>query len=122
MTRLWRGGRADPYLIVVDGKIGGYGGRLERLPQKPADGVFTPLPHVRAAALPMFRELLAVSQATQIEAQTNIPWMLLMLYDCAKNITSESILFQDAFTTGLVCPKRRVPTGHAGRQDLHPSQ
>jgi GNAT superfamily N-acetyltransferase len=48
--------------------------------------------------------MLAVSQATHIEAQTNLPLMLLMFYDCAENITSEAILFQDTFTTHLTCP------------------
>jgi GNAT superfamily N-acetyltransferase len=65
---------------------------------------FYTLPHVRSRALPMFRELLTASQATHIEAQTNSLLMLLMLYDCAKNITAESILFHDAFVTHLACP------------------
>jgi GNAT superfamily N-acetyltransferase len=30
--------------------------------------------------------------------------MLLMLYDCAANITSDTILFADAFPTYLTCP------------------
>jgi GNAT superfamily N-acetyltransferase len=30
--------------------------------------------------------------------------LLLMLYDCATNITAEAILFEDAFTTHLSCP------------------
>jgi len=64
----------------------------------------------------MFRELLIAGQATHIEAQTNNPLMLLMLYDCAKNITAENILFQDAFDASLVCPngafRRATPEDH----------
>jgi GNAT superfamily N-acetyltransferase len=30
--------------------------------------------------------------------------MLLMLYDCAQNITSDTIIFADAFTSSLTCP------------------
>jgi Acetyltransferase (GNAT) family len=96
-------GMADPYLILVNDRIGGYGAvwnkhEIGRLME------FYTLPAVRGAALPMCRELLAVSQATHIEAQTNMPLMLMMLYDCAKNITTESLLFQDAFTSNLQCP------------------
>jgi GNAT superfamily N-acetyltransferase len=94
---------ADPYLILVDGRVGGYGavwnqhdpGRLSE---------FYVLPHLRPFALPMYRELLAVSAATSVEAQTNMPLMLLMLYDCGKNITTDAILFEDAITTHLQCP------------------
>jgi hypothetical protein len=53
----------------------------------------------------MFRELLLRSEATQIEAQSNIQLMLLMLYDFANNIKPEKVLFQDAFTTNLTCPR-----------------
>ena len=65
---------------------------------------FYTLPHMRRIALPMFQQLLTVSQATHIEAQTNIPLMLLMLYDAATNITAENILFHDAFLTHHPCP------------------
>ena len=70
----------------------------------------------------MFRELLDVSQTTHIEAQTNIPLMLTMLYDCAKNITDEKILFEDAFTTNLTCPNgvfRRATPEDAASVFLH---
>jgi GNAT superfamily N-acetyltransferase len=52
----------------------------------------------------MFRELLAVSAAKEIEAQTNSPLMLLMLYDWGVNIRPENVLFHDAFTTHLPSP------------------
>ncbi len=95
-------GLADPYLILVDGRMAGYGavrnkydiGRLME---------FYTVPHVRSRAQPLFRELLAISQATSMEAQTNMPLMLTMLYDCASDITTESILFQDASVTHLDC-------------------
>ena len=97
-------GFADPYLILVDGRLGGYGAiRITHDPGRLVE--FYTLPHVRSLALPMFRQLLAVGQATQIEAQTNILLMLTMLYDCAKEITTESILFHDILHTGLICPQ-----------------
>lgn len=100
---LLRRGLADPYLIVVEGRTAGYGGvrnkhDLGRLME------FYTLPQVRSRAQTLFRELLAVSQATSMEAQTNMPLMLTILYDCANDITAESILFADACVTNLACP------------------
>ena len=65
---------------------------------------FHTLPQHRADALPMFREVLTVSGATHIEAQTNMPLMVNMLYDCATDISDENILFEDGSTTNLSCP------------------
>jgi GNAT superfamily N-acetyltransferase len=98
-----RRGFSDPYLIHVDGRIAGYGLVANQHDPDTVDE-FYPLPAYRAAALPMFRQLLEVSQASKIRAQTNDRLMLLMLYDCAANITTDTILFEDAFTTHLTCP------------------
>src|SRR5689334_22631376 len=75
-------GLADPYIILLNGRIAGYGAVRNKYPKDQVTEFYT-LPQMRSFALPMFRELLSVSQAKQIEAQTNIPLMLLMLYDCA---------------------------------------
>jgi GNAT superfamily N-acetyltransferase len=96
-------GLADAYLILVEGRIGGYGAVSNKY-DKDRLIEFHTLPHLRRHALPMFRKLLAASRATSIVAQTNNPLMLLMLYDCAKNVTTEKILFHDALTTQLACP------------------
>lgn len=96
-------GLADPYSIMVDGRFGGYGAVSNRYGKGRLMEFYT-LPYLRSSAVPMFRELLAVSRGTHIEAQTNCPLMLLMLYDFAKNIRAENILFQDAFTTHLASP------------------
>lgn len=97
-------GMADPYLILVDGRIGGYGAVWNTTDSQGRVMEFYTLPAVRGASLPMFRQLLAASQATGMEAQTNIPLMLLLFLDCAQNVTSDIILFQDAGTTRLSCP------------------
>jgi GNAT superfamily N-acetyltransferase len=94
---------ADCYLINVAGRRAGYGAVRNKYDPGRLMEFYT-LPHVRNIAMPMFRELLTVSQATEIQAQTNIPLMLTMLFDCATGITQESILFADAFVTHLVCP------------------
>jgi GNAT superfamily N-acetyltransferase len=96
-------GLADPFLIQVNGRVGGYGAVSNKHDKGRAMEFYT-FPEVRGIALPMFREFLITSQATHIEAQTNAPLMLLMLFDCATNIAPEKVLFHDAFTTHLVCP------------------
>jgi GNAT superfamily N-acetyltransferase len=98
-----RRGFSDAYLIRVEDRIAGYGlVANQHWPETVHE--FYPLPDYRAVALPLFRELLEASQATQILAQTNDRLLLLMLYDCAANITSDTILFEDGFTTHLTCP------------------
>src|SRR5438093_12710666 len=74
-----RRGFSDAYLISVGGRTAGYGLIANRhWPQTVHE--FYPLPDHRAAALAMFRQLLEVSQAKKILAQTNDRWLLLMLY------------------------------------------
>jgi GNAT superfamily N-acetyltransferase len=98
-----RRGFSDAYLIHVDGRTAGYGLVANRhWPETVHE--FFPLPDYRAAALPMFRQLLEVSGATGILAQTNDRILSLMLYDCAENIISNTVLFEDGLTTHLTCP------------------
>jgi GNAT superfamily N-acetyltransferase len=114
-------GFSDPYLIHVGGRVAGYGLVANRHDPDTVDEFYV-LPAYQAAALPMFGQLLEVSRATSIRAQTNDRLLLLMLYDCATNITSDTILFEDAFTTQLVCPKgilRRVTEANKERLFEH---
>lgn len=105
-------GLADPYLILVGGQVGGYGAVANKYDKGRLVEFYT-LPHARGLALPMCREILGASEATHVEAQTNVPMMLLMLFDCATNVTAEKVLFHDAHATHLACPvgvfRRRVP-------------
>jgi GNAT superfamily N-acetyltransferase len=97
-----RRGFSDAYLIRVEGRLAGYGLVAHRYYPETVHE-FYPLPDYRAAALPMFRQLLEVSQAAKILTQTNDRLLLLMLYDCAAGITSEAILFEDGLTSHLTC-------------------
>ncbi len=105
-------GLADPYVIHVNGRLAGYGAVWNKYDPGRLMEFYT-VPHFRGLALPMFRELLIESRATQIEAQSNMPRMLLMLYDCATNIRAENVLFHDAFDSNLECSggifRRSVP-------------
>jgi len=94
---------ADPYLIHVNGRLAGYAGiALMYDPGRLME--YYIMPHLRSEALPIFREVLAATEATHMEAQTNMPLMLLMLHDCATNIRRDALLFEDAVTTNLTCP------------------
>ena len=96
-------GLADAYLLLLDGRVAGYGGVLNRYdPGRLTE--FYVLPHARARRLPLFRALLAASGATQIAAQTNDPGLLLMLYDFGRNVATDCILFHDAYRSALQCP------------------
>src|SRR5688572_3215127 len=97
-------GRAlsDPYLLNIDGHTVGYGLVANRYNRGAVDEFYV-APAYRGEALPLFRELVGVSGATGIRAQTNDPLLLLMLYDNARAIKAEAVLFTDAFTTSITC-------------------
>jgi FR47-like protein len=94
---------ADPILILVNGRIGGYGAlwnkyHVGRLME------FYVLPHFREIAHALAEQLLYESKATHIEAQTNMPMMLTVLHDFTISIEAENILFADDHETNLPCP------------------
>jgi GNAT superfamily N-acetyltransferase len=95
-------GFSDPYLVKVDGLIAGYGLVANRYDPDMVDEFYV-APAFRSEALPMFHQLLEVSGAKTIRAQTNDRLQLLMLYDCATNIKITNILFADAFRSALTC-------------------
>ncbi len=96
-------GLADPYLLLTDGEVAGYAGiwnkhylnRVMEIYMKPAH---------RPDAVRIFRKFLETTRPTHIEAQTNMPFALTMLYDWSTNLEVENILFGDAYTSDLKCP------------------
>ncbi len=50
---------------------------------------FHTLPEYRRWALPMYQRLIDIAGATEAEAQTNMPLMLLMLYDTCVDVRAE---------------------------------
>jgi GNAT superfamily N-acetyltransferase len=111
---------ADPYVILVDGRKAGYGGIRNRHDPGRLMEFYT-LPYIRGSAQLLFRELLDISQAVDMEAQTNMPLMVTMLFDFATDIVAESVLFQDAFITNLTCPngifRRAIPEDEGPDRD-----
>ncbi len=97
-----RRGIADPYLICDGERPLGYGGVWSKHnPDRIME--FFVLPAARQLETAMFRALILASGATHIEAQTNMPLMLTMLYDFGVDIAVENILFEDSLRTRLSC-------------------
>lgn len=95
-----RRGFTQSYLLQSDdgvlgyGSVGGPPGEARNIVKE----CFVRHPF-RGVALPLFRALVETSGAAVVEAQTNDRLLLLMLYDCAKEITTDTILFGDDTTT-----------------------
>jgi GNAT superfamily N-acetyltransferase len=102
-------GFGNLFLLRLNGRVAGYGfvmgyrGEPKDLVQE-----FYVLPALRGSALPMFLELIAVTGARRIEAQSNDILLTLMLYDCATEIASDRIVFHDALNTNLIAPGATV--------------
>jgi GNAT superfamily N-acetyltransferase len=98
-------GFTTSYLLRSAGQTVGYGS-VGGPPREAKDTLkeFFVLPAWRGAALPLFRQLVAVSGAKTVEAQTNDVLLTLMMFDCAIELVSETILFADAITTNVAAP------------------
>ena len=100
-----RRGFTSSYALRVRGDVVGYGsvGGAPRDEEHVVKEFFVRAPH-RADALPLFRALVAATAVLAVEAQTNDVLLLLMLLDCAADLTTETILFADGITTTLDAP------------------
>lgn len=96
-----RAGWTQPYEVEIAGAPAGYGSILVGGPWTGTRTVFEfyLIPRHRARMFDAFSSLLTTSKATAITAQTNDPLLTVMLHAWAKNIASESIVFEDKLTT-----------------------
>lgn len=95
-------GFTTSWLLQIHGEVVGYAA-VGGPPGSERDTIkeFHVVPLHRGESLPLFRRLIATSNARFIEAQTNDTLLSLMLRDCAVELTSETILFADAGLTRL---------------------
>lgn len=95
-------GWVDCYLLSIDGRGVGYG-LVGSVPPADRDTVteFYVVPMFRGAASPLFRRLVDVSNAANVELQSNDRLFTLMLYDTAEEIERHAVLFEDRLTTQL---------------------
>jgi len=120
-------GFTDSYLLRMKGTTVGYGS-LGGPPREAKDIVkeLFVLRAWRASALALFRELVAVSGARTIEAQTNDVLLTLMVFDCAVDLASETILFADALATTHPAPRgvtlRPVSRANPGKVFAHTTE
>lgn len=101
-----RQGWTESYVLEIGGSPAGYGSIVVGGPWKGTRTLFEffVAPPYRSRAFNLFDALLAASQATGINVQTNDALLTVMLHTWARNITSESIVFADELTTALAQP------------------
>jgi GNAT superfamily N-acetyltransferase len=98
-------GWTDSYVFTSGGIDVGYGSVKGReVADRDTAFEFFVIPPFRRQASTMFRELLAASSVTHIEAQTNDPLMSAMLFEFARNISADVMLFEAHLTTSHVVP------------------
>ncbi len=98
-----RPGWSLEYFLSANGAPVGYGSVAVAGPwkDKPTLCEFYVLPHARSRLFDLFYLLLATSQASRIETQSNDPLSTVMLHAFARDVSSESILFHDKLATAL---------------------
>lgn len=94
---------SNHYLLRMEGRVAGYGLVAHKHYPDTVNEFYVALRY-RSEALLLFRELLNVSQAKRIRAQTNDRLLTLLLYDCATDIECDANLFEDGVTTHLTNP------------------
>jgi GNAT superfamily N-acetyltransferase len=108
-------GWTTSYLVKMDGAEIGYGS-INGREIKDRDTVFEfyLVPPFRKFSSFICSELLAVSKAIYIECQSNDFLLSSMLYEFARNTTSEVMLFKDHVVTNLTVPGVVFRSKHEG--------
>jgi GNAT superfamily N-acetyltransferase len=106
-------GLANPYLIVKEGEVAGYGGVWnEHFPDRIME--FFVAEKWRPSASDLFLALVEASLATEAEAQTNLDLQHRMVLTHATNLNVENLLFGEGPETSLNLPnarfRARLPT------------
>jgi len=95
-------GWSDSYLLMVDGSSVGYGAIKGReIPQRDTVFEFFVALPFRKHASALFRAFLAAAGPQFIECQSNDPLLSSMLFEFARNVSADVILFEDHCVTQL---------------------
>lgn len=96
-----RPGWTREYLLCAGDAVAGYGSLAVAGPwtDKPTLYEFFVLPGYRLNVFALFQSLLDASGAVMIECQSNASLITAMLYTFARDVATESILFEDKITT-----------------------
>jgi GNAT superfamily N-acetyltransferase len=96
-----RPGWSKEYLLILDGTKVGYGSMAVGGPWQASPTLyeFFVLPQHRMQVFALFEGLLRSTKAMAIETQSNDVLLTILLHTFAREVVSESILFQDGLTT-----------------------
>jgi len=100
-------GWSEDYVFMIDGSKIGYGcvWGTDRREDRDTIFEFYLLQDYRKNADKIFEQFRSETVATMVEAQTNDPQLIEMLYKHTENIRAEAILFEDHFETNLHLPQ-----------------
>jgi len=102
-------GWTDSYLLKINDEPVGYGSVKGReIPDRDTVFEFFVLPPFRRKASEFFRRLLAAARPAFIECQSNDPLLFAMLFEFARNISADTVLFEDDYTTEFAIPGSSV--------------
>jgi RimJ/RimL family protein N-acetyltransferase len=92
---------AQSFLLEADGIVAGYGSAWvsDSWMGKGTLFEFYVLPIHRSHLFTLFNELVRVTQAPRIHAQTNDPFLSVLIYEHVPKIIAKAILFEDCKTT-----------------------
>ena len=98
-----RAGWAETFALYVDGALAGFGTKAIGGPwrERPTLIEFYVSPEQRSHVFRLFEALLAQTGVRHIETQSNGALLAHMLFAWSRDVVSESILFEDKFTTDL---------------------
>ena len=98
-------GFTHSYHALLDGQIVGYGS-VGGAPGEPKTTIkeFFVVPSARWAAEALFWRLIVTSGALTVESQTNDASLSPLLHDCARDLASHTILFNEGVTTNHTAP------------------
>jgi GNAT superfamily N-acetyltransferase len=98
-----RAGWTEMFALHVDGALAGFGTKAIAGPwrERPTIIEFYVSPEQRTHVFRLFEALLAQTGAQHIETQSNGTMLAHVLYVWSRSVVSESILFEDKFTTDL---------------------
>lgn len=98
-------GWSDSYVLTVDGVSAGYASIKGReIPDRDTVFEYFVLPPFRKHAGALFRTLLAAAHPQFIECQSNDPLLSSMLFEFARGISADVVLFEDNCVTELELP------------------
>jgi GNAT superfamily N-acetyltransferase len=121
----YRNGWTQEYALLVSGATVGYGSVATAGPwtERPTLYEFNVVPPHRVLAFALFQALVTASGADHITVQSNAPQLTAMLHTFARDVTVQSILFEDGLTTTHApagASFRTVRTGEL--DDVRPEQ